>query len=148
MINETADLGAAWPVALYAGDTDEAAALASGLQPDARDDAMHVISAWDGDPAAVDALRAACLARPNDTTLLTWCARVTSRLGLPDANRFRDLARILLVKDVTLANLEIVTDPTVLAVAGSTAELYAVHAYRRFTPWDMLSPSLPHIAEG
>jgi hypothetical protein len=92
----------------------------------------------------VGALEAACLARPYDSVLI-WCGRVASKLGLPNANRFRDLAAIVLFSSDALKNVEIVDDPTTLAVAGNAGELYTVHAYRRFTPWDLLSPGLPHL---
>lgn len=139
--------GSAWQVALYAGDSDGAEVFADGLESSAREDALKVIAAWRGDAGAIETLRSACLARPYGG-LLIWCARVTARLGLPDASRFRDLATILLIPSDSLANLEIVSDPTALAVAGSSAELYGVQAYRRFTPWDLLSPALPHLTAG
>ena len=138
--------GTGWQVAMYAGDLDVAAAEASSLALGSKEDALTVVAAWRGDPSAVETLKSACLARPYDA-LFAWCARVASELGLPDTNRFRDLGIILLIPRESLANLEIVTDPTARAVAGSSAELYGVHAYRRFTPWDMLSPALPHLAE-
>jgi O-antigen ligase len=144
-IAEGSGPAAAWPVALYARDLEGATAMAEMLDAGNREDALDVIAAWRGDPGAVDSLKAACLARADETALLTWCARVAAKLGTQDATRFRDLAMILLIPNDYLANLEIATDTTSLAVAGNAGELYGVHAYRRFTPWDMLSPGLPHL---
>ena len=105
-----------------------------------------MIAAWQGDLVALETLTSSVPRSALRHGPPTWCVRVTTRLGLPDANRFRDLAIILTVPSESLANLEIVDDPTILAAAGSPAQLYGVHAYRRFIPWDMLSPSLPHFA--
>jgi O-antigen ligase len=143
----SADPQVTWQLAIFKGDLRGAGVIAESLPDDIRDEAQLVVAAWQGDEGAFRSLDDACLAEPYGS-FIGWCALVARRQGdASAAERFDRIGRTIRTSGDLRAVLRIVERPTELAVAGNRALLYGIDAYRRFTAWDMLSPSLPHIEE-
>ena len=135
----------AWQLALYAGSPDEARSAAAELPaPDAAV-ANAVIAAWNGDQASYEALIDQCLGDPYGPAL-GWCvALAIERDAKADVERFLSIAAAAGVHDFH-GRYRLVEDQTLPAIDGNYAILYGIDAYRRFTPWEMLSPGLLHLA--
>ena len=86
-----------------------------------------------------------CLGDPYGPAL-GWCvALATERGAKADVERFLSIAAAAGVNDFH-GRYRLVEDQTLPAIDGNYAILYGIDAYRRFTPWEMLSPGLLHLA--
>lgn len=136
---------ARWQVAMYDGRYTDARLAASMLPGEVSASALLVIRAWNGEAAAGAELQADCRANPFDP-ILWWCATVASRAGdEQSAERFRDLGLASAVPSDVSYGIRILEAPHQIAVGGNNAFLFGIQTYRRFTPWDMLSPGLLHL---
>jgi hypothetical protein len=78
---------------------------------------------------------------------LGWCRLVSANQSdIGALQRFNAIAQLAPMGGGPSDELRIVDDGLGNSTAGNTAILYGVQTYRRFTPWDMLSPSLLHLA--
>lgn len=137
----------AWQVAMYAGDLEESATIAARLPAEQARVASLVVAAWGGDATAYASLVERCIADPLDPTL-GWCRFVSAHQSDSEAlQRFSGIARLVSIGGGPSDELQIVDSGVGNDTAGNTAFLYGVLTYRRFTPWDMLSPSLVHLAK-
>jgi hypothetical protein len=135
-----------WQVAMYAGDLGEAARIVDLLPSDQRGTASQVLAARGGSAVAYETLVENCIARPLDPSL-GWCRLTSAHVGDPVAlQRFDGISRLATVSGGPTDELLIADDGGADSVAGNNAVLWGVQTYRRFTPWDMLSPSLLHLA--
>jgi len=134
--------GSAWEISLMTGDVARARELAGSP------DVAHFVDAWAGDDDAKARLEAEAQARPFDTQLLGWCARLERRRGNePAANRFLYLAETTSPGSAALGRDVRVVDPSAVdSPDPSLAVFWAPFTYRRFVPRDMLVPSLLHLA--
>jgi tetratricopeptide (TPR) repeat protein len=145
-IISSTDRAIGWQLALYAGRWDEALRVAAALPAPDASIANLVIAAWDGQQEGYETLIDRCLDDPYGPAL-GWCVAVAIEREAPaDVRRLRSIAQAAGVHDLH-GRYRLVEDPLLLAVAGNNAILYGIHAYRRFTPWDMLSPGLLHLAD-
>jgi len=135
-----------WEVALMAGEV----ARARSLLPAASDVAGtvtpdDVVAAWTGDAAALQRIEAICDAHPLDLTALAWAARIEDRRGNMDAgDRYRRWA-FTASSGAGEAGSELrVSDTQMLgrSAQGGVAEFWGAYTYRRFTPWNLLAPSV------
>jgi O-antigen ligase len=136
----------AWELALMSGDaaTARSAASAAGVDPAALD----FIDAWSGDEAAYRRLIDRCATDALSLQPLFWCARIEGRRGdVQAANDYRYLANAQVGGSYRSgAELRISTAPGVgRTVEGNPAIFWGTYTYRRFTPWDVLVPSLVHL---
>ena len=135
-----------WQIALERGDLDAAATLsaaATGL------DATRITAAFAGDRAAGAQLLDRCLSTPLDLAGLAWCARIEDERG--DAARaedFRVIANTVVGGAGEAGAVVRVADQTAAGrtLAGDPAIFWGTYTYRRNTPWDVLVPSLLHLA--
>lgn len=135
----------AWQLAMYARRFDEARAAAATLAPPDASLANLVIAAWDGGQDAYATLVDQCLGDPYGPAL-KWCIAVaTERGAVADEQRFLSIAQAVVL--LRRGPYRLVENPSAQAIAGNDAIFYGIDAYRRFTPWDMLSPGLVHLAD-
>lgn len=135
-----------WEVALMLGDMTEARGIATTAVVEPA--AIDFIDAWGGSEPAYGRLIARCRAEPLRINLLFWCARIEGRRGnVEAANDFRYLANAQTGGAYRAgAELRIRTDPAVgRSLEGNPAIFWGTYTYRRFTPWDVLVPSLLHL---
>ncbi|MBI2781881.1 MAG: O-antigen ligase family protein [Chloroflexi bacterium] len=134
-----------WQVALMVNEAQQARTIAGGLPGSTFD--LLVIDSWQGQERAFDLLVAACDAAPLDSVALTWCARVAAHIGRPDtAERMRRLEGLAPGFTNGSGRIRIVTEPDPAAILeGQLATFWGTFTYRRFTPVDMLVPSLAHL---
>jgi tetratricopeptide (TPR) repeat protein len=135
-----------WELALMSGDAALAKSSASidGLDPSTLD----FIDAWTGDEGAYRRLVDRCAVDALLLYPLFWCARIEGRRGNVEAsNNYRYLANTQLWSSYRMgAELRVQTTPGVgRTVEGNPAIFWGTYTYRRFTPWDMLVPSLIHL---
>ena len=136
----------AWQVSLYAGDLDQAASIASGLPSAEERGASLVIEAWGGSAVAYQALIGRCDLDPLDP-ILGWCIFVSAhRSDAETLGRFKSIGALASISGGPADELRIADGGAVDPTAGNPALLYGSHTYRRFTPWDLLSPTLVHLA--
>lgn len=136
----------AWELALMAGDPARARELATAaaLDPSTTD----FIDAWAGDEAAYGRLIDRCTTDSLNIRVLFLCARIEGRRGdVEAANDWRYLANAQVGGTYAQgAELRIATAPPVgRTLAGNPAIFWGTYTYRRFTPWDVLVPSLVHL---
>jgi hypothetical protein len=89
-----------------------------------------------------------CRSEPLRIHLLFWCARIEGRRGNDAAaNDFRYLANAQLGGSYGQgAELRILQGPAIgRSLQGNPAIFWGTYSYRRFTPWDVLVPSLLHL---
>lgn len=140
------DAAMGWQLALYAGRLDEARRAAAQLPAPDASIAGLVIAAWNGDQDGYETLIDQCLGDPYGPAL-GWCVAVAiEREASADVRRLQSIAQAAGVHDLH-GRYRLVEDPGIPAIAGNYAILYGIDAYRRFTPWDMLSPGLLHLAD-
>jgi putative inorganic carbon (HCO3(-)) transporter len=135
-------------IALEAGRTERLDEIVATFDPATRDLWMLVRSGWDGDPQAIETIRARARAQPFSQRLFVWAARLTARQGNARlADTFRDWARIVNGSNVDQAWETRVTSelPPGRVGAGSESLFYGHYTYRRPTPWEMLPPGLDHL---
>ncbi len=138
----------AWDSELLIGDAAGAEIRAEQLQGSARDRALLVIHAWNGEPGALAALVAAARASPSDTGLVGWTARVELHAGNTDAaRRYARWASIIVPGGGDLAQDVRVTSAgeTGHGFGGIDPSVYGLYAYRRAMPADLLAPTIPHL---
>ncbi len=138
-------------MALLAGRTADARALAGALPASERLIAVLAVEAWAGDDSSQAALVELAEERPLDTRAVVWSAILAERDGDIEArDRFRLWAAITggslgsaIGEDV------IVTDkPRIRSqVPGSNANFQGLYTYRRSYPWDLLVPGLPKLTK-
>ncbi len=138
-------------MALLAGRTADARALAAALPASERLIAVLAVEAWAGDDSSQAALVELAEERPLDTRAVVWSAILAERDGDIEArDRFRLWAAITggslgsaIGEDV------IVTDkPRIRSqVPGSNANFQGLYTYRRSYPWDLLVPGLPKLTK-
>ncbi|MEW5991525.1 MAG: O-antigen ligase family protein [Chloroflexota bacterium] len=136
----------AWELALMAGDSDLASALAGASSNRALADLA--IRAWDRDAQATADLFAGCAARPLELGWLTWCGRIAGRDGdVRAAAKYRLTAGLTLGGEEESASLLRVagTQESGRWMSGGPAEFWGYYTYRRPTPWDLLVPDLVHL---
>ena len=138
-----------WELALMTGRQDAAhdLAMTPGLDPSTVD----FVDAWGGDEAAHARLAARCLDEPFNLQLLFWCARIEGHRGnVSRANDYRYLANAQ-VGGTYRSGAELRVAKTPLAgrsLEGNPAIFWGLYTYRRYTPWDVLVPSLVHLTLG
>lgn len=135
-----------WELALMSDHQDAARDLAMtpGLEPSTVD----FVDAWGGDDAAYQRLTTRCIAEPFNLQLLFWCARIEGRRGNDaKANDYRYLANAQVGGTYRSgAELRVATTPMVgRSLEGNAAVFWGLYTYRRYTPWDVLVPSLVHL---
>jgi tetratricopeptide (TPR) repeat protein len=138
---------AQWQIALMLGRTDEAKALAAGLSDPGL--TLAVVAAWSGDAGALATLFAHCEAQPLDAGNLYWCARLAARVGdLARRDRYRFVASLTPAGTFDGGAEVRVSDHPMLgrSLAGNPAIFWGTYTYRRTTPFDVLVPSLVHLA--
>lgn len=138
--------GLAWELALMSGDPGRAKAIATtaALDPSTLD----FIEAWSGDDGAYARLIDRCATDSLALQPLLWCARIEGRRGNVDAaNDYRYLANTVIGGTYRLgAELRVREGPAVgRTLEGNPAIFWGTYTYRRFTPWDVLVPSLLHV---
>jgi hypothetical protein len=135
----------AWEISLMQGDAVAArqAAQVSG----ADQSTIEFIDAWGGDAQALDRLISNCHSNPFDSTALALCARIADRQNDPDlAARFRKLADLQVSGSGRFgAEVRIAQGGGAGSADTTLALFWGPFTYRRFTPWDMLVPSLLHL---
>jgi tetratricopeptide (TPR) repeat protein len=132
-----------WQLALAQGDADRARA-SSSAEPD-RAFVDDVIAGWgtSGNATAARSAMDACLAQPQNLDRQLWCGRLAASRGdTEQAKRFATLAEFLIPGTASDAGLLRVTTATDTGAAGDLAIFWGNFTYRRFTPRDMLVPSL------
>jgi tetratricopeptide (TPR) repeat protein len=135
----------AWQLAFFAGDIDAAAQIAESMAGGSGGVPSLIVAASQGRADAYRRLLQACLDAPADGWV-SWCAFVAAKRGdNAAADRFETIAGSLYPNGGRIRELRVSNDLTQLSVAGSSALLYGLDAYRRFTPWDMLAPGLVHL---
>jgi len=138
--------GVEWEVALMTGDVARARQVAAtpGLDPSTVD----FVDAWAGDEAAYQRLIDRCAADPLNISVLFWCARIEGHRGnVARANDYRYLANAQVGGTYRSgAELRVATEPMVgRSLEGNPAIFWGTYTYRRYTPWDVLVPSLVHL---
>lgn len=135
----------AWEIALMLGNVVAArqAAQASG----ADQSTIEFIDAWGGDEQAADRLISGCRSNPFESAALALCARIADRHDEPDlAARFRKLADLQASGSGRFgAELRVAQGGGAGSADTTLALFWGPFTYRRFTPWDMLVPSLLHL---
>ncbi len=129
-----------------AGDPGRAETLSAGASNSTL--AGAIIAAWGGDATAVATLQARCAAQPLDTPIVYWCARLAGRAGdRVTQQRYRFWAAMTPSgADDGGAEVRVTTTQMVgRSLAGYPAIFWGTYTYRRFTPWDVLVPSLVHL---
>lgn len=143
-----ADPAVRYQVALAAGRTTEAIALAAQLPPPDAATACLVIRAWTGDRGALDALAADAVAHPL-AAYAPLAAFLAERQGdMATANRMADIAAQGGSRSGP-ARLDIVIGPSCGAceqMPGPNAPYYGLFQYRRPVPQDLLVLDLPRLA--
>jgi hypothetical protein len=135
-----------WELALLTDHIDEARTLANtpGLDPSTVD----FVDAWIGSDAAFERLVGRCVEDPLNLAALTFCARIEGRRGnAAKANDFRYLANAQLGNAYRYgAELRVARTPmSGRTLEGNPAIFWGLYTYRRYTPWDVLVPSLVHL---
>ncbi len=134
-----------WAIALMLGENATARQLAT--DPALDPSTIDFVDAWAGDPAATERLRARCRTDPLASQVLDWCARVERRLGNDEqANVDQYIALVPAGRGGNGFELRVNDDEVVgRALDGNAASFWGTFTYRRFTPWDVLVPSLIHL---
>ena len=135
-----------WELALMTDHADAARELAQtpGLDPSIVD----FVDGWGGDDAAYQRLIARCTAEPLNVNAILFCARIEGHRGnTAQANDYRYLASAQLGNAYRFgAELRVATSPMVgRSLEGNPAIFWGLYTYRRYTPWDVLVPSLVHL---
>jgi tetratricopeptide (TPR) repeat protein len=135
--------GAAWDIALMAGDIPAARSLAAEQSDPAFK--LHVIDAWDGDAEALAAVYASTDSTPADPNRLGLAARVAAHDGDVDAvERYLRLSRLGPHYGPSGVNAAFgARDPLADGPLGTSTYYYGTYTYRRALPIDLLPPGLP-----
>lgn len=135
-----------WELALMTDHPEAARELAQapGLDPATVD----FVDAWGGDHGAYERLVERCADDPLNLNALFWCARIEGRRGDDAAaNGYRYLANAQVGGTYRAgAELRVAREPlTGRSLEGNPAIFWGLYTYRRYTPWDVLVPSLVHL---
>ena len=135
-----------WVIALYAGDVDHARTLAAASSDPGR--AGRFIDAWSGNAEAFNSLIDDCASHPLNGGYIAWCAQLEAHAGNDaEAARFRDQSETVSAgSSGGSLSLRVATpSDTGPSVVPAGAYTWGVYTYRRWTPVDMLVPSLIHL---
>ena len=136
----------AWELALVTGDAERARSIATSAALDPS--TLDFIDAWTGDEQAYARLIDRCASDSLALQPLFWCARLEGRRGnVSAANDYRYLANTQIGGSYREgAELRVQEGPVVgRSLEGNPAIFWGTYTYRRFTPWDVLVPSLLHV---
>lgn len=146
----TGDTGVKWEIALHAGEIDRARSLLPAASyPVGSLVADDVVEAWNGDEAAFQRVLATCEQNPLDPIAVGWAARLESRRGREEAaDRYLRWAFVVSSAAVDLGTELRVSSSQMLGrtAQGDLAEFWGAYTYRRFTPWNLLVPSLVQLS--
>jgi O-antigen ligase/tetratricopeptide (TPR) repeat protein len=137
----------AWQILMAAGEFDRARSTLPAAPPTAGPLPGDVIDAWSGDRNAFARVLDVCRDAPSNTTAIDWCARLSARVGdLPAAQAYREQSFLLLGDPFGPFEIRVADGPlTGGATEVGVAHLYGAFTYRRYTPANLLAPSLIHL---
>ena len=105
-----------------------------------------VIDAWTGDDAALGRILALCDAHPLDGAALSWAARLNSGGAMWTSAPLSPLGLRRLVGRHRGRNGDSgQPKPMLERTAGGQAEFWGAYTFRRFTPWNLLVPSVVQL---
>jgi O-antigen ligase len=141
----TADPTVGWQLAMFAGDMGRARSLAAAAAAPGVALPDDIIAAWNGDEAALERVLATCDAHPLDAGCVSWAVTLEARRGdIADQNRYLRWGfttggggGIVEVSDHDMVGR---------TIAGEVAIFWGTYTYRRFTPWNLLVPSVVQLA--